>query len=423
MKTVFLPKSFLSWLFRVTVACPVFLLMLLHLTTSNSYSAEVSLSWDPVVHSDLAGYKIFSREEFENYDYLRPVWVGDKTTRTVRNLEQHNNYCFVVRAFDIFGNESDESNEVCWPPSSDSNMAPLIPNIASPYPGQHECELTPTLETESFSDPDNDLHLYSRWQISETQDPSSLLLAVNSSKHLSSLPVPLMVLREDTRYYARVQHYDIQGEPSGWSNWVEFSTSTTNSDLNGDGIPDEQEVEYGVDLNEDGIDDALQPHVIKSVKSIDKTASIGISGISKSIESIETVANFDPSTTLQDYNEPGDMLFDLFAYRLVLNQLGGTAKVKIYFSEEVPQGYRFHKYDSVRGWSDYSQHSSFSKDRRSVTVELKDGDYGDVDGVANGIIVDPSALVFAGSSSAADMGIAASSCFISTAAFDSLMDK
>jgi hypothetical protein len=175
-----------------------------------------------------------------------------------------------------------------------------------------------------------------------------------------------------------------------------------------------------VGLNEDGIDDAFQPDVIKSVKSINRTASIGISRISESIESIEAVENSDPSTTLQDHNEPGDMLFDLFAYRLVLNQPKDTVKVRIYFSEEVSKGYRFYKYDSVWGWSAYSHHSLFSKDRRSVTVELKDGDYGDVDGVANGIIIDLSALIL--KESALDTGVANSSCFIATAAFGSYMD-
>jgi hypothetical protein len=57
-----------------------------------------------------------------------------------------------------------------------------------------------------------------------------------------------------------------------------------------------------VGLNEDGIDDAFQPDVIKSVKSINRTASIGISRISESIESIEAVENSDPSTTLQDHH-------------------------------------------------------------------------------------------------------------------------
>ncbi|MDA3790496.1 MAG: carboxypeptidase-like regulatory domain-containing protein, partial [Desulfobacula sp.] len=61
----------------------------------------------------------------------------------------------------------------------------------------------------------------------------------------------------------------------------------------------------------------------------------------------------------------------------------------IYFSEAAPENAKWYFYSSINGWTDYSQYATFSEDRRSVTLELKDGDYGDADGIANGIIVDP----------------------------------
>jgi hypothetical protein len=64
--------------------------------------------------------------------------------------------------------------------------------------------------------------------------------------------------------------------------------------------------------------------------------------------------------------------------------------VTIYFSEEAADGAKWYFYDSINGWVDYSEHATFSPDRKSVRLELKDGGYGDSDGVANGIIVDPS---------------------------------
>ena len=57
--------------------------------------------------------------------------------------------------------------------------------------------------------------------------------------------------------------------------------------------------------------------------------------------------------------------------------------------EPAPSNINWYKYDPVNGWQDYSAHAPFSADMKSVTLELKDGDYGDADGVANGIIVDP----------------------------------
>ncbi|MDA3821895.1 MAG: hypothetical protein PF450_04685, partial [Bacteroidales bacterium] len=61
----------------------------------------------------------------------------------------------------------------------------------------------------------------------------------------------------------------------------------------------------------------------------------------------------------------------------------------IYFSEAAPENAKWYFYSSINGWTDYSQYATFSEDRKSVTLGLKDGDYGDADGIANGIIVDP----------------------------------
>ena len=167
LNTVLLPtssylKSLLTWLFRLILVYPTFLLLLLHLTSSNSYSAQVSFTWDPVIHADLAGYKMFYREKSKSYNYLDPVWTGTETTGTVFDLDKHTNYCFVVRAFDTFGNESDDSNEVCWPLIPDSNNPPSKPHIISPYDGELECDLLLTIEADAFSDPDDDTHGKSR---------------------------------------------------------------------------------------------------------------------------------------------------------------------------------------------------------------------------------------------------------------------
>ncbi len=404
-------------LFRLILVCTLFLSVFFH-STRAAYASEVSLIWDPVIHPELGGYKMFYRKQSQPYDYTNPIWVGTETTCTVDKLEDQTNYCFVVRAFDISGNESDDSNEVCWSDSPGFNMPPDEPLIISPYPGQHECELTPVITTEPFVDPDDDSHLSSRWQISELPSSSSLLLDARTIQHLTSLSVPLMVLDEYSTYYVRVQHYDSHDADSGWSEWIEFTTTATNKDLDDNGIPDEQEVDYGVDLNEDGVDDVLQPEVIKSVKSIDGTTVIGIGKASESIQAIEAVDIIDPATVMEDHNAPGDISVGLMAYRLILDQPGAVAKVTIYFSDNVSTGHRFYKYDSIRGWYDYTHYCTFGEQGKSVTVELKDGDYGDVDGVANGIIMDPSALVIENR----DSGAVNSSCFIATAAFGSYME-
>lgn len=71
---------------------------------------EVKLAWDP--NTDLVdGYRIFIREETENYVYDTPEWEGSETTCTVSGLAEGIAYCFVARAFNEYG-ESADSNEV-----------------------------------------------------------------------------------------------------------------------------------------------------------------------------------------------------------------------------------------------------------------------------------------------------------------------
>ena len=110
MKTVFLLKSFLSWLFRLTFAYPVFLLVLLHLTTINSHAAQVTLEWDAVNHPLLGGYMVYYGTYSGDYDVS--LDVGNWTSCTIADLEENETYYFSVTAYSTEGEESDFSNEV-----------------------------------------------------------------------------------------------------------------------------------------------------------------------------------------------------------------------------------------------------------------------------------------------------------------------
>ena len=136
----------------------------------------------------------------------------------------------------------------------------------------------------------------------------------------------------------------------------------------------------------------------------------------------------DPETISDTANRPQDLIFGLVSYRLRVNQPGATALLEIYFSGEIFESDTFFKYDTINGWYDYSDHTTFNNDGQSVTVELKDGDYGDSDGIANGIIVDPGGIASAGStyvSTGINSGGSGGGggCFIATAAFGSKFEK
>ena len=80
-------------------------------------------------------------------------------------------------------------------------------------------------------------------------------------------------------------------------------------------------------------------------------------------------------------------------FSLLLNAPGEETVVTIYLSRSAFDKGRMYKYDPVNAeWLDYSEYAEFSSNRREVHLTLKDGGFGDADGLENGIIVDPLAF-------------------------------
>jgi hypothetical protein len=73
---------------------------------------RLDLQWEPAREQDLAGYRLFLREEGRPYDYDWPEWQGETPMCSVANLDENAVYYFVIRAFDSYGVESPDSNEV-----------------------------------------------------------------------------------------------------------------------------------------------------------------------------------------------------------------------------------------------------------------------------------------------------------------------
>ena len=307
-----------------------------------------------------------------------------------------------------------------------SNLPPSTPIIVYPENGQDEIDVPLDITTEPFSDSNDDSHSQSQWQISDQSDFSSLVVDVTSDTYLTTFSVPHMVLISNQKYYVRVRFYDFYSVASDWSGSVEFTTACFVVDLNSNGIPDANEVDDTVDFNLDGISDIYQPQIIKCVQASDGSNYIGIEKVSSSASEIETLEIIDPDTISDTVNRPADLIFGLFSYRLRVNQPGDTAILKIYFSGEIFSSDTIFKYDTINGWYDYSEHTTFNDDGQSVTLEVKDGGYGDSDGLANGVIVDPGGIAASGGSSYTVTGSSSggsSGCFIATAAFGSKFEK
>jgi hypothetical protein len=277
------------------------------------------------------------------------------------------------------------------------NWPPDKPSLASPAYGATGVCLTPTLQTWPFHDSNpGDIHLKTEWWIARdntfssavrASSSSSTVLHTTSSTCLTSLTIPPFTLLEGTEYYWKVRFYDGLSYASDWSDAYSFTTKTTTTDLNGNGIPDELE-NNTVDLDQDGIPDIQQT----DIKSLNTRVGGGQMGVScrnaPNVTSIASIDSLDP-VTISQIGRPSGMPLGLFPMRLNVKNPGDIVQVVIYFSEAAGPNATWLKYDPVNGWKDYTAHAAFSADRKSVTVELKDGGYGDADGVANGTITDP----------------------------------
>jgi chitinase len=417
----------------------------------SGYSNEVS--YHPPSVATLSSLSISgnnSVSESSSTGYTATAWFSDGSTQTVTDSadwaedspyasingsgvltcsEVSNDVGVIIQASYTFGQVTKTATKTITiadvPPS---NLPPSAPIIVYPETGEDEIDIPLDITTQPFSDPNDDSHGQSQWQISDQSDFSSLVVDDTSDTYLTTFSVPHMVLISNQKYYVRVRFYDVYSEASDWSGTVEFTTACFFEDLNSNGIPDADEVDDSVDFNLDGISDIYQPQIIKCVQAFDGSNYIGIEKVSSSVSEIETLELIDPETISDTVNRPADLIFGLFSYRLRVNQPGDTAILKIYFSGEIFSSDTIFKYDTINGWHDYSEHTTFNNDGQSVTLEVKDGGYGDSDGVANGVIVDPGGIAAAASGESSYTVTGSSSgggsgCFIATAAFGSKFEK
>ena len=298
------------------------------------------------------------------------------------------------------------------------NFEPDAPALMTPT-NQLVVELTPQLMTGKFSDSDSgDFHSATQWQIYRDSD-NVLIFDVTSEESLTQLDVPKLILGGNADYTWQARHYDNHGTPSPWSDSGSFSTEIDLDDSNDNGIPDDQEVETISDIDGDGTDDADQ-NTIKCVKTAEgKSLGVSFKG-SSTVAAIDSMsAEYDDSNEIYatGTGEPTDFPFGLLNFKLIMHQPGDQAEITIYFSESAPEGGIWFKYDPLEAtWTDYSAQTSFSEDRKSLTLYLVDGGEGDADGTANGIIIDPSGVGISSSSIGSGGGSsAASGCFITTA--------
>ena len=230
-----------------------------------------------------------------------------------------------------------------------------------------------------------------QWQVSTDASFEDVVLDVTSASGSTTLDVPSLVLDGNTTYFWRMKVNSSESLISNWSEPLSFTTgAATWNDVNGNGVPDTQETEEDIDLNNDGTADHSQD-TIKTVRSFDGTTSIGLVRMERVLD-IEILESMDHGTIEDTVGKPDGMPMGLIGFRILTENPGDTVLIGIALKEAAPVNAGWYKYDSIMGWQNYSSLATFSEDRKTITVELTDGGLGDADGCMNGVIVDPAGL-------------------------------
>ncbi len=277
-----------------------------------------------------------------------------------------------------------------------TNWEPEKTELNSPADGEQDVSLTPQLETNDFSDNDGDYHGLTHWQIGKrigNPEPCTeesftnsdyMVFDGTSDTQLTLFNVPDLLLDVGTNYCWRARFTDTGNATSEWAVPFSFSTiAQSEDDENDNGIPDSQEADcLGI------FDPGEIPPGTECVDALVGNAQVGIEGSTK-VVSIDAFRSVDPQEIPENL-QGVELLIGLMSFKAEVDQVGDTIEIIYHTSEPMPAGAKCYKYDPINGWQDYSAHIvAISPDRKSITLEYKDGDFGDLDGVANKFIIDP----------------------------------
>ena len=271
-----------------------------------------------------------------------------------------------------------------------NNSRPLQPSVISPANGASDVVTNPVIIGSAFADPDmpdGDYHETTTWQIALDSSFTDMVYAKEGDVYLTSLPVGDLVLPVGTLFYARVKYADRAPKDSLWSDTITFTTADADDDTSGNGIPDDQDVDGSIDLDDDSVADIDQPEEIKCVNTV---VNNGIQICVKrhtNISFIHNVISVDPVDIIDTQNRPSELPAGLIRMRLETDTVGAEAIVTVYFSKNIDTGTLWFRHDEDTGWEDFSAHAASGTEPDTMILTLTDGGFGDSDGVANGIIV------------------------------------
>jgi hypothetical protein len=255
-----------------------------------------------------------------------------------------------------------------------------------------------------YIDPDGDLLSSSEWQfgMDEYFAEDEIILhkvlengngIINEEGDMLLFTMMETLFLPNEVYWVRVRVEDDTGLWSPWSEPVMFTTvaeDPDDQDLNG--IDDSYQVDGDTDLNDNGIVDSKEGILV--LADAEGGDNVGVSSSKGVISALTSYSAED--LELPDGTALPEMPYGLFSYRIDGLSIGATVDLTFYFADTIPEDAEWYKYDSSDGTSfDYSS-NIIDIDGNKAVVRITDGGTGDMDGVLNGVIIDPSGPSFHG---------------------------
>jgi hypothetical protein len=297
------------------------------------------------------------------------------------------------------------------------NRPPLAPLLFSPANNAAQAGFPVILETGPFADPDSgDSQTLAHWQISSGQGldfEQNLVLDALTPLHLTTLEMWAPLFLPGRTYAWRVRHFDSRLAPSPWPEAALFTTEAQGWQ----GVPPEQAAERAW-TGDEALDAAIL--TIQALNSAGRAVVMGIAPVGNVAQIVSARALPLDSTALK--NRPA-LSTGLMGFMVVAADPQKPVQVDIHLDPPAPPGSAWYKHDPISGWRPFP-HARFAADGKTVRLTLVDGDpeRGDIDRVANSVIVDPGGAVFGRNTPvppSQPAGIGSSSgCFVNCLAAD-----
>jgi len=95
----------------------------------------------------------------------------------------------------------------------------------------------------------------------------------------------------------------------------------------------------------------------------------------------------DPLLAMPLSNMPQETLYSEFDMAFKVDNPGNPATIILYFTQSAPVGYIWFAQDTYGNWLPFDSNALFNDSRDQLSITLFDGEDGDSDGLADGVVM------------------------------------